>query len=211
MSLKTIFSDDVITTYAPITGDDWNSTISNDPVYQYSLTMSQGGSNEYPLTLTITQLFGSNYYTMCIHTGLLSLSSIQVSDGSNDIWKSTTPIGNRFYNLYNGIQLGYSSGCVFGSSELVVRPCEFSWYLDTEGYLYLLQAYNAGYTPTDQWSVGVVSGYSYVPSCSTKGKCVDRTAFEDGDLLFTDTTFIVSTLRVILGNGVVSDVVSGHN
>jgi len=203
MSLKTIFSDSVDTTYIPILADDWNSTISNDPVYQYNLTMSQNGDNEYPLTITITQLFGGYNYIMCIHTGILSLSQLKTTANINYNWKSTTPINPRFYSTYAGIQLGYSSGAVFGQDGSVLRPCDFCWYIDTQGYLYVSQAYNDALTLTREWCQPYETNYSYAPSCSTTGDVTLGNAFQTGNLILTDTTFIVNTLVTLLSGRVV--------
>jgi len=196
MSLKTIFSD-ATSVYSPVDANSWNSLNSTNVTYSQVLTFNQqddtGHVNQTTIPVVITKL-GAGNMIVSLQLSQLTYDGCIINAVSHYPYKSSVPLPAGLFNPDKDIEIGITSGCVFGNSNDVARPCPFTWSIDTEGYIYYLQSYQTGYTATYGWSYSWTAPYHYHPSCSTTGAVDVRTAITDGTILYTNSTFIVSLL-----------------
>jgi len=196
MSVKTIFADDAI--YAPISATSWSNIVGNSYLFNEIITFQQeddatgGYPNSQQIPVVISAL-GNNHCAINIRCGDVSIANWRLMSATRVFpYRATTPLPTGLFNPNATTQLGVVSGAVFDNNvaPLVLRPCDFVFSIDVNGYIYYTIAYTSGVSATNQWATGFITGEKFIPSCNTSGSSTVANAFANGTLKISDVTLI---------------------
>jgi len=196
MSLKTIFPDD--TTYSQITSATWNNISIGFPEIDYANTFDNSNDASHTNIQTIpisATVLNDNLAVVSIYSHDSNIEPIVYATTFPFLSSSPLPAGS--FNPNAPTKLGTTFGVILTASNLYTfRPCTFTWFIDTSGYVYYTPCYNSmtGSTPTitNNWSGTWATGYIYIPVCNSTGNMTLQNSFSIGGITPEMKSFVYS-------------------